>query len=526
MKKSNKTLLLGVGLGLGLLLLSSCTNTFCSTSDQANLLYPYEQGITTYVSSLEEVPESYRDSAKQVFEGNDNLYAYVPITEEGEYGAIGADFLSTSVISAAKSNGYPIPTQTYFAAIDQKVVEIAVDAYIADHPDLGLTRETISAEYVSAYDSEGNLKEPEAAALRQFGYLKFFGPSDNQVLWGYYDAWLEEFKASDEPGLGYLNCPTSDFLTLYKDTTLNRITSARSCIATQDGYYGHYGADENWTVAIVAKDYSYAWSRGFLEGLLIYPIAWATDSLAYSIDPLLSGAAQLLALLVVTVVIRLLFMGISFPSTMNQQKMQALQPQLAKLQAKYPNANTNQAQKARLAQEQMALYKRNKIHPFLSLLLPLVIQFPLFICVWAAFQGSSALSSGLFLNLSLAKTIQSALFDFSGTWYLNTNGWWTALVMFLLMAAGQILAMMIPQMLQKKRTKKVARLTRNPAMEKQQKTTRWMMIGMSIFTIFMGFFLVSAMAFYWFVGSLMQIAQTLIMHVILLKTQKKKERKY
>ena len=40
--------------------------------------------------------------------------------------------------------------------------------------------------------------------------------------------------------------------------------------------------------------------------------------------------------------------------------MQKLQPQIAKLQEKYPNSNTNQYEKQRLAQEQMALYKKNK----------------------------------------------------------------------------------------------------------------------------------------------------------------------
>lgn len=525
MKKSTKTILVGALFGVGVLLLSSCTASFCSTEDQANLLYPYEQGITTYVSSLEEVPEEYRSSAKQVFENNPNVYAYTPITEQGEYGATGADFLSTSVISQAKRSGYPIPSQTFFEAIDQKVVEIAVDAYIEDHPDLGLTRETITAEDVSAYHADGTLQDPEDSALRQFGYLKFLGPDDNATLWAYYDAWLEEFRASTEPGLGYYNCPNSDFINLYKTVTINRIASARSCIATQDGYYGHYGEDENWTVAISTKDYGYAWTKGFLEGLLVYPVAWLTDTIAFGIDPAMTGVAQILALLIVTVIIRLLFMGISFPSTLSQQKMQGLQVQIARLQAKYPNANTNQAQKTRLAQETMALYKRNKVHPFMSLILPMVIQFPLFICVWSAFQGSAALSSGLFLNLSLSKTIQSALMDFSGTWYLNTNGWWTALVLFLLMAAGQIAGILIPQILQKRRTAKVSRMSRNPAQEKQQKTMRYVMIGMSIFTIVMGFMLVSAMAFYWFIGSIMQIIQTLLMHLYMVKSQKKKDKR-
>ena len=122
----------------------------------------------------------------------------------------------------------------------------------------------------------------------------------------------------------------------------------------------------------------------------------------------------------------------TFKTTLDQQKMQSLQPQIAKLQQKYPNSNTNNYEKQRLAQEQMNLYKQNKIHPFGQFIV-LFFQFPIFICVWSALQGSSALSSGEFLNLRLSDTIKDTLFNFSGTWYYNTSGWWTALILFLLM---------------------------------------------------------------------------------------------
>ncbi len=49
---------------------------------------------------------------------------------------------------------------------------------------------------------------------------------------------------------------------------------------------------------------------------------------------------------------------------MGQQKMTLLQPELAKIQAKYPNSKTNTAQKQRLSQETSAFYKKNKINFF------------------------------------------------------------------------------------------------------------------------------------------------------------------
>ena len=52
MNKHNlKKKLLGIAtLGLGVALLSSCTQNFCSEADKAKMLYPYEQGVTVYVT--------------------------------------------------------------------------------------------------------------------------------------------------------------------------------------------------------------------------------------------------------------------------------------------------------------------------------------------------------------------------------------------------------------------------------------------------------------------------------------------
>ncbi len=521
-----------------MLLLSGCTASFCSDLDEANMLYPYEQGVTVYCDK-DEIPEAYVDSAFQVFEDNDTLYGYVPYDEDGNFASDGAEFLVDTIIATAESYGQDIPSDAYFTAIDQKVVEVAVEAFIGDHgadseDPIYINGEIISvsnitAEYVTAYtyDSDGNqleLREAGSSALREYGYLKYWGPEDDEGLWVYWDAWTDEFRASDEPGLGYLNCPSAAFEDTYKTQVEANVSSIRSCIATSSGYFGHYGLDSDWSVSIEEKSWSYAWSQGFLEGLIVYPVAWLTDTIAYAIDASLSGFSQIIALCIVTLIVRAFMVLVSFRSTLSQQRMQALQPQMAKLQAKYPNSDTNQAQKQRLAQEQMALYKRNKIHPF-SVFLVMIVQFPLFICVWGAFQGSAALSSGAVLNLSLSDTIWSVLSNFTEGWYLNSSGWWTALVLYILMAAAQICSMLVPQILQKRRMKKVARLTRNPAQDKNMKTMKWVSWGMMIFTCLIGLFLPSAMAVYWFIGAIISLTQNLITQLLVAKQLTKKKKK-
>mgnify|MGYP003319401613 CR=1 FL=1 len=122
---------------------------------------------------------------------------------------------------------------------------------------------------------------------------------------------------------------------------------------------------------------------------------------------------------------------VTIRSTQANAKMQALQPELTRIQNKYPNANTNQYEKQRMAEEMQKLYKKNGINP-LSTLITLIVQFPVFICVWGALQGAASLSTDAVLGLNLSLTIREVLFD-SRYWTAAGNfGAVTALVLFIL----------------------------------------------------------------------------------------------
>ena len=171
-----------------------------------------------------------------------------------------------------------------------------------------------------------------------------------------------------------------------------------------------------------------------------------------------------------------------------------------------------------MAGEMQALYKKNKINP-MSTLLTLVIQFPVFICVWGALQGSAYLSTGSFLGLRLSDSISSVLFSSTG-W--KTGGAVTALILFLLMAGAQVVSMLLPQWYQKKKEKEAVKLGRNPNMQKQNKNMKIFTYAMMIMIIIMGFSLASGLGVYWLVGALFSIAQTVIMQTLAAKKKNKK----
>ncbi len=548
------------------------------------MAYPIEQGVTVYVSEQEynalktndltkgliEAEEAYSAELKALHMPtiageafidpvtgdvlNTRVYKYVPYTLSGEvtfFLANKAQPFLTSFLYGAATSGFSLPSFYYYAMIDDYTLKAATTAFVTgsytapiDFTNKVVNNETYKAIVADLYAGSGADFNPltqfavnpyrevdpnsgnaieipsSNSILRREGRLKFSGA--NSSFLGNYNMWVNDIRtyADKHPLLSGFDIPSGDFLSHYNTQISARVNTVRSCIATRSGEFGHYGTNADWRVAIEAKDWGYAWNKGFLEGLLVYPVTWLLDSMAYGFDPALSGVGQIWALVIVTLIVRGLLLAVSWRSTMDSQKMQALQPELTKLQNKYPNSNTNQAEKQRLAQEQMALYRRHGIKPFRQILL-MIIQFPVFICVWSGLQGSAALSTGEFLNMRLSDNINAILGNMKGNWYQNTYGWWTALILFLLMATTQIMAMLLPRIIAKHRSKSVAKSSRNPAQEKQGRTMKLISYGMIIFTIIMGFFLPSAMGVYWLIGGLISIIQTLITQLVLVRPKKK-----
>lgn len=521
MKKSKKLGLCALALIGSAIAIGGCTASFCREDEKCRMIFAMEPGVSRYYES-----ESAANEAKSSEEGysytiqkvNENLWRSVEKK--------GTEFTKSAQLTAineqAVKSGIYVPSDEYFIAMDDIVLRKAADAAKLDY-------NAITVNDVNGYDevdSEG-ISFHHKGILSTYGYYKY--SVTNTDLWSNYDQINGDLKKT----LGLEKCPTNDYLNLYKSTMEKTVANYRSCITTTSGDYGSYGQDGE-TVYMEGKDWGYAWSRGgaLLEGLIVYPVAWMLDQFAIAFaggknaSPAAiqaqykTGVPQLLSLLVVTIIVRLFIFAVSFKSTLDQQKMNRLQPELAKIQAKYPNSNTNQAEKQRLAEEQMKLYKKHKINP-LSQLLILVIQFPVFIGVWGAMTGSAVLSTGAVLGLDLSQSIWTALTTYlkPGVTY-NLAGFWTALVLFLLMAISQFFSMKVPQWIQKARTKKVARLGKNPAQAQQNKTLAIFSWVMLIMIIVMGFTLPAAMGFYWFVGALISLLQTLITQLVMNRKRK------
>ena len=507
MKKRTKLTFAGIVTVGAAILLSGCTASFCSKDDKAHILYAFDYGVSDYYDGQDATLTDERKTElglEKVWEGNENVYFATVLPTSTSSG------LGRTISDAVKSY-IKVPSNTYFKAMDRLVLEKALKANnITDFS---------TVTYAQTID-----------ALDNNGYLKFAGEGDNK-LWNNFDVLNQDLRdLANDPasGLTIDDLPTNDWLTLYRKDMTSLTNGYRSCLAISEGDYGYYGyanglhyrdADKV-PVTIQAKDWGYAWKKGFLEGLLVFPVGWLTETFISGMKAMPQGMPQLLAILFVTIIVRSLVLLITFKSQSGSAKMQALQPEITKIQNKYPNANKNTYEKQQMAAEMQKLYKKNKINP-LGPLLSMVVQFPIFICVYSAFQGCASLSTGAFCNLHFSDSISGVLFN--GANWVNGSAV-AALVLFLLMAGAQVTSMLLPQWIQKKKRKSVASLGKNPAQNEQQSKMKMFTYIMMAMIIFMGFTLPSAMGVYWFVGALFTICQTLIFEAVNNRKSKKKGR--
>ena len=84
------------------------------------------------------------------------------------------------------------------------------------------------------------------------------------------------------------------------------------------------------------------------------------------------------AIVIVTVIINLLLLPLKFTSLQSSKKMQAMQPELQRLQKKYDGIGMKDPRKQEQQAEMMAIYKRHGFNP-MSGCLPMVLQLPFFI---------------------------------------------------------------------------------------------------------------------------------------------------
>ena len=186
-----------------------------------------------------------------------------------------------------------------------------------------------------------------------------------------------------------------------------------------------------------------------------------------------------LALIIITILIRLILYPFTKKTAMQSELMKKAQPELQKIQKKYENKKDEDSM-MKQSQEMMMLYKKYNISPMSGCLFSF-IQLPLLIAFYESIQRVPAIFEDSFIGIQLGTT-PSVGFT-TATFYMY-------IILMLLIALTTYYSFKMNSSGQ----------TLDPAMAK-------MPIYMSIMIIVTAMFMPSALCIYWFFGNLCTILQ-------------------
>jgi len=187
------------------------------------------------------------------------------------------------------------------------------------------------------------------------------------------------------------------------------------------------------------------------------------------------------AIIVLTVLVRIVFWPITHKSTEDMKRMASLQPLIAELRVKYKD------KPQKLNQELMALYREHKVNP-MSGCLPLLVQIPVFFALFTVLRSAIELRFASFLWI---KDLSEPERLFEGTRFF---------AMLPLVDSLNILPLLMTAT-----TVWQQKLTPTTGDPQQQK----MMMLMPIFMLFLFYNMASALVLYWTTSQLLAIGQLL-----------------
>lgn len=208
------------------------------------------------------------------------------------------------------------------------------------------------------------------------------------------------------------------------------------------------------------------------------------------------------AIILVTIIIKIIIWPLSKKSIKSQKAMQTIQPKLEELKIQY------KGDQQALAKATMELYKKEGVSPFSSCL-PLLIQLPIMISVFYAFRNGLVNTNFDFLYSFVKNpgTINATMFGFLD---LSKPQW----VLGLLAGIAQFFqSRMLMQKKKEKLGDKTKELSLTETMSKQ------MMYTMPIVTVLISLSLPGGLALYFFVITLLGILDTVVVGKLLQKKQ-------
>lgn len=229
-----------------------------------------------------------------------------------------------------------------------------------------------------------------------------------------------------------------------------------------------------------------------------------------------AGFAWILSIILVTMVVRAAILPLFYKQIKSSRGMQALQPELKKLQEKY-KGKKDPASKQKMTEEQMALFRKHGTSPFASCL-PLLVQMPILFAMYRAIFAASDLAKGTFtyrgesanslgpITQSVAKEIvESTVFGVPTSHMFSDTPELTGKIVFIIMIIVMVLMQFFAMRLSMTKNMPAQADPNNPMAQ----STRVMMYVMPVMFIFTGFFFQMGLLVYMVTTTVWSLGQSL-----------------
>lgn len=229
---------------------------------------------------------------------------------------------------------------------------------------------------------------------------------------------------------------------------------------------------------------------GIWETIFIKPLSW----FIVQVGKILGNYG--LAIIIVTLIIRLIIFPISKKSALQSENMKFAQKDLEKLERKYRGRDSQEDQMMK-AQEMMGIYKKYDINPMSGCLFAF-IQMPLFFAFLESLNRLPIVFEGKFLGYHLGMSpfvrLFGGSFDFSVFAQSFTNGNWIYLLLPILVGLTTFFSFKLNSGV-------------SGGSEEQQHQMKTMMNVMLVFIVITSFTMPTSIIIYWITGSLFTIVQ-------------------
>ena len=226
--------------------------------------------------------------------------------------------------------------------------------------------------------------------------------------------------------------------------------------------------------------------EGLWTSIFVKPLAWFIIQISKILKNigLTAGLASGFALILATLIIRLILLPFTKSTAMQSELLKQAQPELQKIEKKYQNQQDKDAMMKK-SQETMVVYKKYGINPASSCLFAF-IQIPLIIAFFEAINRVPILFEGTFLGLKLG----------TAPLYGITHGNYLYIIIVLLIAAATFFSFKLN-----------SGASAQPEMQQQMKMMSYVMVGLIIVS---SLNFSTAIGIYWVTSSTVTIVQNLI----------------